>query len=102
MSVDLFVTERDQRENRFVCLFLFQRRRVRGGRSFPCSRHAEFVFQFENDSLGGLFSQAADFRNGGNVGIDDRGFEIGYAHPAQNGQRELRTDPADVVHQQSK
>src|SRR5205814_4377097 len=62
VRVGLFVTERDQRQNRFVCLFLLRRRRVRGGRSFPGSRHPELVFQFENDSLGRFFAEPADLR----------------------------------------
>src|SRR6266436_4987509 len=84
VRVGLFVTERDQRQNRFVCLFLLRRRRVRGGRSFPGSRHPKLVFQFENDSLGRFFAEPADLRNCRDIGIDDGRFEIRHAHSTQN------------------
>src|SRR5438270_1448609 len=82
VGVDLFVAERDQREHRFVGLFLFWCRRVRCGRSFPRRRDAEFVFQLEDDSLRGLLAKSADLLNCADIGIDDRGFEIRDAHSA--------------------
>ena len=69
---------------------------------FPCSRHSELVFELENNPLGRLFPEAADFRECCNVRAHHRGFEVVYAHAAQYCERQLGSDAADVVDQQAK
>ena len=102
VRIDLFVAERDQGQHRFVRLFLLRRRRMRAARRFPRRRHAQLVFQLEHDSLRRFFPEAADFRERRDVGVHDRAFEIAHAHSAQDGEREFRADPADVIDEQTK
>src|ERR1043166_10160955 len=100
--MDLLETECDQGEHCLVCLFLLGRRRMHSARCFPSSSYPELVLQFENNSFSRLFSETADFGNRGDIRIHNCGFEIGYAHPAQDGKRQLRPEAADVVDEQPK
>ena len=102
VGVDLFVTESDQCKHGLIRLFLLWCRRLcRAGR-FPRRRHTHFVFQLEHDSLGCFLSQPADFRKRSDVIVYDRSFEIVHTHSTQNGQGQLRPNPADVIHQEPK
>jgi hypothetical protein len=101
MSIGLLVAERDQRQNRFVCLLLLGRGRMRGAGCFPCRSHADLVLQFENNSLSRLLAEPADFGDRCDVRGHHCRFETGYAHPAQHGQRQLWPDAGNVVDKQS-
>ena len=101
MRIDLFVAERDQRQDGFVRLALLGGRRVRRAGRFPRRDHAELVFQLQNDSLRRFFAEPADLRERGDIGVHDRALEIAHAHPAQDRQGELRADPADVIDEQA-
>src|SRR4051812_36575038 len=102
MRVDLFVSECDEGEDGFVHLGLLGRRGMLGAGGFPRGNHAEFVFQLENDSFRGLFSEPADSGKRGDIGIHDCAFEIAYAHSAQDSERQLWANAADVVDQEPK
>jgi len=69
---------------------------------FPGRRHAQFVFQLQNNSLSRLFPKAADFRKRRDIGVHNRGFEIVHAHSAEDGERQLRTNSAHIIDEQSK
>ena len=97
MRFDLFVSERNQREHGFIGLLLLGRRRVDSAGCFPSRSDAEFIFQFENDSLSRLSPQPADFRNHRDIRIYNSSFEIVHAHSAQDCEREFRSDAADIV-----
>ena len=62
MRVDLLVSERDEREHRFVRLALLRRRRVRRAGRFPRRDHAELVFQLQDNSFRRFLPESADFR----------------------------------------
>ena len=73
-----------------------------GAGRFPRGHDAELVFQLEHNSLGSFFSKPADLRERRDVGIDDGGLESVDAHSAQDRERELRADAADVVDEEPK
>src|SRR5947209_3911336 len=101
VRIDLSVTESDQCKHSFICLLLLGCWAMDGTGRFPCSGHSELVFELENNSLGCLFAEAADFRECCNVRTHDRGFEVAYAHAAQYCECQLGSDTADVVDQQA-
>ena len=55
----------------------------------------EFVFEFEDDALGGLFADAWDAGEGGVVAGADRGDEAAGVDAAENCDGELGADTAD-------
>ncbi len=102
MSVHLLVSERDQRQDSLVRLFLFRRWRMRRAGNFPGRGHANFILQLENDSLGRFFAEPAYFGERSGIRRHDRSFEIVHAHSAQDGKSQLWPDAADIVDQQAK
>jgi hypothetical protein len=101
MGVDLFVAERNEREDGVVDPRFFGGRSVCGAGGFPCGGDADFIFQFDDDPLGGFFANAFGFREETGVGTDHGGFEIRDADAAEHIERGLGADPADVIHQQA-
>ena len=72
-----------------------------GAGSFPCSGDADFIFQLQHNPLSGFFSDAFNFRQQIHGLIDHRIFKIRHGHPAEHGERELRTYAGDIVDEQA-
>ena len=72
-----------------------------GACGFPRGGDADFVLQFDDDSLGSFFSDALDARKCGGVAGDDGGLECGDGGAAEHVERGFRAYAADVLHEQS-
>jgi hypothetical protein len=102
MRVDLFVTQRDERENRVGDAGLFRGRRVRSTGRFPSGGNAHLVFQFHHDPLRRFFPDAFDLRQRRDVAGDDACLETRDRRPAKHIERSLRPNAANVSHQEAK
>src|SRR3954465_13806114 len=64
VSFELLETEGDEGKDRGVDFLIYWRKRALSAGCFPGSRRPNFIFQFDDDSFGRLFSDAADLREG--------------------------------------
>ena len=101
VRIDLFVAEGDEREDGVVDLHFLGARGVRGAGGFPCGGDAEFVFEFDDDALGGFFPDAFGLGEERGVAGDDGGFEGADGGAAEDIKGGLRADAADVSDEQS-
>jgi hypothetical protein len=94
---DLLVAERNQRQH---CLFACSARAWARRWLLPMPPTPSLSFN-SRTIRSAVFFQGADFRNRCDIRIHYRRFETGHAHPAQNCERQLWPDAADIVDEQS-
>ena len=96
MGVGLFVAEGDEGEDGVVELGLGGGGGVGGAGGLPGGGDADFVFQLDDDALGGFFADAFGFGQKGGVAGDDGGFELEDADAGEDVEGGLWADAADV------
>ena len=102
MRFSLLVAEGDEGEDGVVdVLFLGREALLRGG-GFPRGGDADFITQLDNDPLGRFLADAFDFAEGCNVTRDDKPAKDDRCDDVENGQRQLRSNAADVVDEEKK
>jgi len=72
-----------------------------GAGGLPGIDDADFVFEFEDDALGGLGADAFDAGEGFDVVANDGVFEVGDGHAAEDGKGHLGSDTGDAVDEEA-
>ena len=93
----LLVAEGDEGEDGVVDVLLFGSEALLGGGGFPGGGDADFVAELDDDALGGLFADALDAAERGDVAGDDESAELDGGAAVKDGEGELGADAADVV-----
>ncbi len=102
MRVDLFVTERDQGQHRFVRLFLFGRRRVGALAASQAAATPSLSFNSRTMRSAVFLPRPLILESAATSEFTTALLKLVTLIPLKNRERELWPDPADVIHKQSK